>query len=397
MNKNKDIDMYMTNLLVETLPKTERTAHDLHGLGVTSEGSYIAMQLILSRPLKNIINGKSEEEAIIWKKEFHERLIKGFTTENIEVISILNLQPIVRTFVVKVSNNISVAKAYKFLREAFQQLNEGMISYYQTEVIGCFGTIVDAFFSIGKSYKKAREIQEYHYIVGLGKCTFFDISYSEDQFTLVEYKHLHFFDELLLKEEWISVFDVLETIRISLIDNKINDSKTMYIYKEIFSSTIRYLFKQPEKYKKEIQILNEGIIRFEHLFDDVNEIQSYYMTVFNAVSHIDLYNGLHPYIKKTLHIIHTRYSEPINLESVADELDISFEYLSRLFKKEMNFNFKKYLTNYRLQKAKEQLTSTSKDVNYIREAVGYQSRTQFIRAFKASEGMTPSRYRQLSR
>lgn len=397
MNKNQEFQMYVTNLLVETLPKSQRTDAVLHKLDIHGEQRYILAQLVLSRSMKNTINSKTEEEAIVWKSDFHDLLGKELTNEYVEVISILNLQPIVRTIVIRLSNDLSEEESLEELSKVFQQLNTTLVRLYGTKVIGCYGSIVNDFFLLGRSYKKARELQEYHYIVGLGRCAFYDGFIAEDQVSLVEYKFLHLFEELLHKDDWLSLGELLTTIKDSVIKNRINDSKTMYIYKEVFSSTIRYLFDQSESYTEEIEKLNRGIIKFEHLFDDVEEIHVYYMSVFSSISESELYKHINPHIRKALSTIHKKYMEVVSLQSVSSELQISEEYLSRLFKAEMDCNFKQYLTSYRLTKAKELLVETSKDINYIRSAVGYQSPTQFVRAFKSFEGITPSKYRKYNK
>ncbi len=394
------LDMYTTNLLVETLPKSQRTQETLERLGLVEDGSYIVLQLLLSSDLKELIDSMNGDEAISWKEDFH-----GFIKESLEdhfgngdflrLICLLNLQPMVRTLVLQTGESYEVSQ--DFLSDRFQGLNKKISHKYQTQVTGCFGSLVKDFFQIGKSYKGARELQDYHLIIGKGKCAFFDKFARDEKYSLVEYKYLHLFEDALKEEDWTGAQELLDTIKDNLMKHRMINSKTTYVYKELYSATIRHLFQRPEEYKDEIEFLNMGIIHFDSLFDDVGEIHDYYMKVFHLISEISQYDSMNPHIRKSLQILQTRYNEALTLEGVAEELGLSKEYLSRLFKQEMENNFKTYLTTFRLEKAKGLLKESNKDINHIRDAVGYQSPTQFVRAFKAYEGMTPSKYRQISR
>lgn len=56
-------------------------------------------------------------------------------------------------------------------------------------------------------------------------------------------------------------------------------------------------------------------------------------------------------------------------------------------------NFIDYVTQYRMNKARELLRNTDMKINEIAESVGYQP-AYFIRLFKKAEGLTPGQYRE---
>lgn len=104
-----------------------------------------------------------------------------------------------------------------------------------------------------------------------------------------------------------------------------------------------------------------------------------------------------PFVEDVVQFLHDNYqSTDISLELCADNHGISPLILSRAFKKGTGMNFIDYLTQIRLNKSKELLTESDFKINEVAEQVGYQS-TYFNRIFKKHEGMTPSRYRELSR
>ena len=95
----------------------------------------------------------------------------------------------------------------------------------------------------------------------------------------------------------------------------------------------------------------------------------------------------------------TRYlqehlSEEISLSVLADEFHLSAQYISQLFKSEIGVNFLTYLTNIRMENAKKLLLATSLPISDISERSGYGDYRVFTKAFKKSEGVTPSQYRR---
>lgn len=85
----------------------------------------------------------------------------------------------------------------------------------------------------------------------------------------------------------------------------------------------------------------------------------------------------------------------LNLEGVASTFNISPSYLSRFFKEQTGYTFVEYLKLIRMQKAKELLVSTNKDVKKIVREVGYIDVPNFIRTFKQIEGVTPGQFREI--
>lgn len=95
----------------------------------------------------------------------------------------------------------------------------------------------------------------------------------------------------------------------------------------------------------------------------------------------------------------TRYmqahlAEEVSLNLLAEEFHLSPQYISQLFKSEIGVNFLTYLTNLRMERAKKLLLSTALPVSEVAEQSGYGDYRVFTKAFKKSEGVTPSQYRR---
>ena len=93
------------------------------------------------------------------------------------------------------------------------------------------------------------------------------------------------------------------------------------------------------------------------------------------------------YIKKN-------FNADISLEDVSREVNISPYYFSKLFKDETGEGFVEYLTNLRIDKAKELLSGTSYSMKEICQMVGYTDPNYFSRIFKKNVGVTPTEYKE---
>ena len=102
----------------------------------------------------------------------------------------------------------------------------------------------------------------------------------------------------------------------------------------------------------------------------------------------------HSAIKKACECINNMLYEDITLKSVASQVGLSPQYFSKLFKEVCGKNFIDYITDLRIEKAKELLTQGELDIGAVAEAVGYFDTNYFSRIFKKNIGCTPKQYRK---
>ncbi len=84
----------------------------------------------------------------------------------------------------------------------------------------------------------------------------------------------------------------------------------------------------------------------------------------------------------------------ISLEYIAQEVGMSPQYLSKIFKEEIGMNFIDYVTGKRIAYAKELLENKDKSIREIAVEVGYSDSSYFTRIFKKIVGLTPKEYRE---
>ncbi|MBE5889196.1 MAG: response regulator [Lachnospiraceae bacterium] len=85
--------------------------------------------------------------------------------------------------------------------------------------------------------------------------------------------------------------------------------------------------------------------------------------------------------------------EELSLNMLASLVNFSPNHLSMIFSQETGQTFIKYLTDYRMNKAKVLLKGSSKKSSEISAEVGYKDPHYFSYLFKKTQGMTPTQYR----
>ncbi len=88
--------------------------------------------------------------------------------------------------------------------------------------------------------------------------------------------------------------------------------------------------------------------------------------------------------------------EELSLNKIAGHVNFSPNHLSTVFSAQTGMTFIKYLTDYRMNKAKELLCCTNKRGSDISYEVGYKDPHYFSYLFKRTQGMTPTQYRERS-
>ena len=89
------------------------------------------------------------------------------------------------------------------------------------------------------------------------------------------------------------------------------------------------------------------------------------------------------------------YTDPnLTLNEVAQSLNITSAYLSRLFHEYQQHSFVEYLNELRVRRAVFLLTTTKLSVSEIGFRCGFSSAQNFSRVFKKYTDLTPSQYRE---
>lgn len=100
-------------------------------------------------------------------------------------------------------------------------------------------------------------------------------------------------------------------------------------------------------------------------------------------------------IKRIKNIIQQRYMENLTVGRLSEEVYLSPNYISLIFKQETGTTITEYMTGIRMEAAKELLKSPDLKVLEVAEMIGYENATYFSTVFKKYTGMHPQKYRSL--
>jgi AraC-like DNA-binding protein len=102
-------------------------------------------------------------------------------------------------------------------------------------------------------------------------------------------------------------------------------------------------------------------------------------------------------VHSLLQQIELDYAKPLTLQRLARDLGMNAAYLSTLFSRTVGIPFKAYLTELRLQRAKDLLADITKTTCDVAFAIGYASQERFRSAFKKATGLSPKAWRETMR
>lgn len=109
---------------------------------------------------------------------------------------------------------------------------------------------------------------------------------------------------------------------------------------------------------------------------------------------VDPEAAMPPAVRKACGFIRSHaFSEDISLPQVARHCNVSEGHLSRIFHHATGLTFREYLTQVRVEHAKALLLHTGRSVTEIAYESGFQSISQFHRAFRKAHGVAPGQLR----
>lgn len=93
--------------------------------------------------------------------------------------------------------------------------------------------------------------------------------------------------------------------------------------------------------------------------------------------------------------ISKNYSDSsLSIKDISDHVHLSSSYLCTVFKTETDQTLNQYLTNFRMEKAKQLLADPRNKISEIAARVGYGDQNYFGKTFKKVVGLSPSEYRE---
>lgn len=131
-----------------------------------------------------------------------------------------------------------------------------------------------------------------------------------------------------------------------------------------------------------VQRMGEGLLRLPEVYQE-------------AVARLAEIVGVSSVIKEVKAYVEQNYwREDFSLQDAADYVNLSVQYMSLLFRKEMGVTFVDYLTSVRIRKSIDLFQDEELKIYEIAERVGYATQHYFSNVFKKNLGVSPAEYRR---
>lgn len=138
-----------------------------------------------------------------------------------------------------------------------------------------------------------------------------------------------------------------------------------------------------------------NLIQECHYLDDIHRVTSTKLLELKQVLGERTHGGLSSASSRIIRYIHTHFADDdLSVQDVSDYMQMTASHLISIFKDSTGKTIKQYVTEYRMEKAKELLRNNRLKVLDVASQVGYKDGEHFAKIFRKTTGMTPSDYRE---
>ena len=276
-----------------------------------------------------------------------------------------------------------VERIFLEMKSLLEQKMDIYLSFAVSDVAKCLNS---------KSVREATEALEQRYVYGRSNLYFY-----EDVPLIHEMKipvaELNLLRQYLQRRDMGNIQSVVRDI---FSEERLMKYHTAYI-RVVWTQVLNLLVYNLGNNANLIKIIEKMLYSFsmtEKMFN-TNELTEQYMKLVVQCMGSDkiLDTSAKNKIQMAVRYIKTHYNEDISVNEMAERYDMSPNYFSTMFKKEVNQSAINYITNLRITKAKEYLRDSEKSIAEIAQMIGYEDCNYFFRVFKKIEGVTPQQYR----
>lgn len=281
-------------------------------------------------------------------------------------------------------------KDYHFLQSPFS-FDKDYISLYIS-----FGGTTDSLFSISDSWKQASQAMSQMSLIRDNQIAFWDPQIDTSSAYLMWLEDDTHLTIALLKGDFDAVSSILEEVveQNQRFHTSVSGMRDLYLH--LYEIGDQAILRKGSSAK---ELMGDKYVPLGMFVNSFKNIQKsdYIVTLYREIctqnepekqSSFNL-----PQLKE---YVDNHCFEEIYLESIAENFNTSPKYMSKLLKQALGCSFKQYITQLRMEKAKQLLLNSDMSIEEISTACGFSNRNNFTRTFRQLNGCAPTEWRQYS-
>lgn len=397
-------EKFLTSIITSTLEK-EEIEEKCQNYNIDLSGKLFTVAIINIDGINNQLLNKSyvEDSRVKFNEPFADKELLKFAVLNIteEIvnkynlgITFLNNDEIV---IIAEARDYEKIEAIKIIFEMLEELRQNVQRFLRVSITAGIGNVCREPASISLSYKNALTALDYRIFMGGNRSIWIEdiepksagrIIFDEvKEHTLISAIKVGTEEEICttLKMLLHEVNDVRITIKdyqiylIEILTTILKAARNLDVYFDDIFGSDSNLYVELERLKGKDEIFNWfksiSIATMKHIAKDRQD---------NCKILVEEAKN---FIKENY------YKSDISINTVCESIHISPTYFSFIFKKETKTTFINYLTQIRMDSAKEFLRTTNMKAFEIADRVGYADANYFSYSFKKKFGKSPSEYR----
>lgn len=263
-----------------------------------------------------------------------------------------------------------------------QHIRKVMKTYFDNSVTFGISNFANGFHMLDTIYKESDQVLEKKFFIGLGT----DLFYGQ-----IEHDGA--------VELWDTVIDLDKEIKTSFLKQKLNvfyDNRPYSNKNDVIEHFNEGVFWPITLYYAQHDGIFSLANKYSHLilasttFQMMVAIFKEYLRELQEKTRVRQYSHK---VNQIIQIVQNHYQDSLQLSEISNGLESNANYLSSLFKKEVGMNFTDYLTNHRVQIAKNLLEYSQLKLFEIAEKTGFSEYSHFSMTFKKCTLLSPRDYR----
>lgn len=291
--------------------------------------------------------------------------------------------------------------------EIFEEISSCLNRFLKITVSIGIGSVVKSYLQIVNSYKDASVALDYKFYTGKNSIiSINDINnireLNSNQKSFESYNLFESENQLM---SFMKLGDSreVETVIEDIFNLFASDKNLSVVYiqsicVEMVCIASRALCELEENIGKIVSgqaVILETIYNTENVFD----LKNYMLSIFIKIS--AYFSNKHnqknsKVIFRIKEIIEKRYMEDLSISKLSEEIFLTPNYISQIFKQGTGETVAEYITKVRMEQAKELLKSTDFKVLEIAEIVGFENPHYFSTVFRKYTGIHPQKFRSCS-